>query len=207
MKKVSFDFDGTLTKPAIEQYAKRLIELNIEVWICTSRLSPEKAPTKEFNDDLFLVADRIGIKRSNIIFTCHEDKSEFLNRKGFSFHLDDDNIELSFIKTDTDVKPIYLFGNKDWLKDCDRALVFKYLPFEDEIFEIITDLIRQDISKETSLNLLSDLYIQNTHKILEDIINQGEEVICTTGLRFNGTHQERIKQVFNDHGVEYQYPF
>ena len=49
-------------------------------------------------------------------------KSEFLKDKGFVFHIDDDNIELSFIKTDTNVVPIYLFGNEYWRNDCEVAI-------------------------------------------------------------------------------------
>jgi len=120
--KVSFDFDSTLSKKDVELYAKELIDRGVEVWICTSRYSPENAPNKEWNDDLFLVADRVGIKRENIIFTNFEDKSEHLKDKDFKWHIDDDNIELSFIKTDTDVTPIFLFGKKDWKKDCETVI-------------------------------------------------------------------------------------
>lgn len=122
MIKVSFDFDSTLSRIDVQEYAKKLINKGIDVWICTSRLEPSKAPNKEWNDDLFLVADNLCIKRSNIIFCNYENKSESLNGKGFSFHIDDDNIELSFIKTNTDVAPIYLFGNKQWREDCDNAI-------------------------------------------------------------------------------------
>jgi hypothetical protein len=78
--------------------------------------------SKDWNDDLFLVADRVGIKREHIIFTNFENKSEHLNNKGFKWHIDDDSIELSFIKTDTDLKPIFLFENKKWQSDCENAL-------------------------------------------------------------------------------------
>jgi len=122
MIKVSFDYDSTLSRSDVEKYAKDLINRNIEVWICTSRYSPSNAPRKDWNDDLFLVADRVGIKREHIIFTNFENKSEHLNNKGFKWHIDDDSIELSFIKTDTDLKPIFLYGNKKWQSDCENAL-------------------------------------------------------------------------------------
>lgn len=122
MEKVSFDFDSTLNTIDVERYAKELIDRGVDVWICTSRFSPENAPNKEWNDDLFLVADRVGIKRENIIFTNYANKSEYLNGKGFIWHLDDDNIELYFIRTDTDLKPVFLFGNKNWKNDCEKLL-------------------------------------------------------------------------------------
>lgn len=123
MVKVSFDFDSTLSRNDVEKYAKELIDRGIEVWICTSRCPCELAPNKTWNDDLFLVADRLGIQRDNIIFTNYANKSEHLHGKGFKWHIDDDNIELSFIKIDSDVKPIFIFGNKKWRNDCEDGLI------------------------------------------------------------------------------------
>jgi len=122
MKKVSFDFDGILSRNDIQDYAKELLGRDIDVWICTSRTSPENSVNDNWNDDSLLVADKLGIKRENIIFTSYANKSEFLNDKNFSWHIDDDNIELSLLRTNTDVKPIFLFGNKDWKNDCENNL-------------------------------------------------------------------------------------
>ena len=121
--KVSFDFGSTLTLGKVQAYAKELVERGIEVWIVTSRKGFGKEPNPTCNDDLFEVAERIGIKKENIHFCCMANKSEFLKDKNFVFHIDDDNIELSFVKTDTDVKPIYLFGNRDWRSDCEKAIL------------------------------------------------------------------------------------
>lgn len=120
--KVSFDFDSTLTLTSVQVYAKQLVERGFEVWIVTSRMGFGKEPNATWNDDLFEVAEMVGIKKENIHFCCMDNKSEFLKDKGFIFHIDDDNIELSFVKTDTDVKPIYLFGNKKWRIDCENAI-------------------------------------------------------------------------------------
>jgi len=122
MKKVSFDFDSTLSRLDVQKYAKELVNRGFEVWICTSRLQPSKAPNKEWNDDLFIVADEVGINRENIIFCNYANKSELLKDEEFLFHIDDDNIELSFIRTDTKITPIFLFGNKNWISDCEKAI-------------------------------------------------------------------------------------
>lgn len=120
--KVSFDFDSTLTRISVQKYAKELVDRGIEVWIVTSRLGFGEEPNSTWNDDLFEVAKYVGIKKEHIHFCCMKDKAIFLKDKGFVFHIDDDNIELSFVKTDTDVTPIYLFGNKHWKNDCENAL-------------------------------------------------------------------------------------
>lgn len=87
--KISFDFDFTLSEPLIRQIAKRFIQHGDEVFITTSR-SPKG------NNDLFEVADNLGIPRANIRFTSGEDKYEFLD--GFDAHFDDDIIEIELIK-------------------------------------------------------------------------------------------------------------
>ena len=122
MKKVSFDFDGTLSKNKVQQYAKMLIKSGVECWIVTSRMGFGKEPQPNWNDDLFEIAKEIGIPKEHIHFCCMDNKANFLNGKGFIWHLDDDLIELSFIKTDSDCKPISCFGNNTYLQECSYLL-------------------------------------------------------------------------------------
>jgi len=119
--KVSFDFDSTLSRNDVQGYAQSLIKKGFDVWICTSRLSPENSD-KGWNDDLFAISDKIGISRENIIFCNYENKSVSLKDKSFLFHLDDDWIELNFINAETDVVGISCFGNQKWKSKCDKVL-------------------------------------------------------------------------------------
>jgi len=125
MKKVSFDFDSTLDRKDVQIYASELLKKGFEVWICTSRFESSKAPNLVWNDDLFEVADLIGIKREHIIFCNMINKSELLKNQDFIFHIDDDDIELFTIEEDTDVIPIFLTENKRWLLDCEKAISLK----------------------------------------------------------------------------------
>jgi hypothetical protein len=111
--KISFDFDSCLSRGDVQELAERLLqEGNDEIWVVTSRTDK---PVKWIvnsqlvlrnNEDLFEVTDRLGIKRNNIIFTCHRNKSEFLTN--FDIHLDDDDIEIEFILEETNCKPIWV---------------------------------------------------------------------------------------------------
>jgi hypothetical protein len=98
--RVSFDYDATLSRKDVQEFAKKLVSRGIEVWIVTSRFDDETAKEKAWwwikdqNNNLFEVADECGIQRENIKFTNMESKSIFLKDKGFTFHLDDDYIEL-----------------------------------------------------------------------------------------------------------------
>lgn len=68
MVKVSFDFEGTLSIPSVQTFAKYIIENNLaEVWICTSRLSIDKAPNEQWNDDLNEVAVTLGIPKERVM--------------------------------------------------------------------------------------------------------------------------------------------
>ena len=120
--KVSFDFDSTLDKKTVQDFAHSLILKGHDVWICTSRTSPEQSKALGWNDDLFLVSDKLGIPRSKIIFTNYEDKSDHLNGKDFVWHLDDDWIELNQINSKTDVVGISVFGNSTWKQKCKKLL-------------------------------------------------------------------------------------
>ena len=99
--KVSFDFDGTLSRKDVQAFAKELVNEGHEVWIVTSRFSDEVAKKDNWhwilgqNQKLFDVAQECGIKKENIQFTCMKSKSYFLSGKGFIFHIDDDDIILN----------------------------------------------------------------------------------------------------------------
>ena len=119
--KVSFDFDGTLSRIYVQEFAKTLIDDGLDVWICTSRLSPEKAPNNGWNDDLFKVANELGIPKSKVIFTNHEDKAEHLT-DDFIWHLDDDWIELNEINRKRKTVGVSVFGNSLWKQKCLKIL-------------------------------------------------------------------------------------
>jgi len=119
--KVSFDFDSTLSRTDVQEFAKTLIDDGLDVWICTSRLCPEKAPNNEWNDDLFKVANELGIPKSNVIFTNYENKAEHLT-DDFIWHLDDDWIELKEINRQRKTVGVSVFGNSVWKQKCLKIL-------------------------------------------------------------------------------------
>ncbi len=122
--KVSFDFDGTLSRPDVQAYAKELIERGIEVIVTTSRYNEEKKHlyrSNPTNDDMYAVTDNLGIKRENVHFTNMEDKVDYL-QEDVAWHLDDDEYELGLIYDsellidDIDVK------DDDWRWMCEFSL-------------------------------------------------------------------------------------
>ena len=94
--KVSFDFDSTLTRPCIQKFAQSLVTSGYEVHITTSRCFSGYGMIYD-NSDLFIVADKVGIKRDNITFTQGNFKTGYLDSE-FLFHLDDDKYEIDRIK-------------------------------------------------------------------------------------------------------------
>jgi hypothetical protein len=127
MKKVSFDFDSTLDRPKIEEFAKSLVDQGFEVWIVTTRLGPEQAPSARWNDDLFATATRCGIDPEHIYFTNGADKWLFLQDKEFIFHIDDDSFELKQIQQKIKgTAAISSWYNPKWKVKCEKAIK-KYL--------------------------------------------------------------------------------
>jgi hypothetical protein len=121
--KVSFDFDATLDKKSVQQFAKRVIKLGIDPYIITNRYSDsmleykkstqspstseyDKVDPEDTNDDLYKVAKEVGIPNNHIHFCNKEGKDEYLKGKNFALHLDDDEEEISNIRKYTDIKVI-----------------------------------------------------------------------------------------------------
>jgi hypothetical protein len=132
MKRVSFDFDSTLSLKSVQDYAESLILKGYDLWIVTSRL-PDGSDSKYTingmlvpidNSDLFEVTDRLGINRNQIIFTSRKLKSKIMNEMGleFLFHLDDDWVELNYINRETKTKGVSCFGTSGWKQKCNKIL-------------------------------------------------------------------------------------
>ena len=43
--------------------------------------------------------------------------------------------------------------------------------------------------------------------LLNDLLNEKEDIIAHNGIRFTGVHEEKIKQVFEKYGIDYEIPF
>lgn len=123
MKKVSFDFDGTLQTEVVQAYAKILVEEGHEVWVVTTRYDENHqhkytAIPDANNDDLWAVVDRLGIPRYRVRFTCMEWKYTYLNGTKFVWHLDD-NIQEMVYSCDI---PMIDVNTLDWVSKCNSLL-------------------------------------------------------------------------------------
>lgn len=124
-KIVSFDFDGTLQRGDVQQYAKDLIDKGIEVWVVTSRydeLHMHMYPYNATLDDLWAVVDELGIPRHHVRFTCMESKALYLLLSKVIWHLDDDVIEIAdFIHFNCETKAINI-DYVNWAEECNSLL-------------------------------------------------------------------------------------
>lgn len=99
MKRISFDFDGTLERKNVFEMAKYLKDKGFELWIVTSRCTEKEYRKLDLfynNHDVFDMADKLQIPNERIVFTNLKSKSTFFNStdKEFLIHLDDDPYEL-----------------------------------------------------------------------------------------------------------------
>jgi hypothetical protein len=125
MKKLSFDFDGTLQTESVQAYAKTLIEKGHEVWVVTTRWDENhkhKYPKNATLDDLWEVVDRLGIPRHQVRFTCMEWKYTYLDGTNFVWHLDDNPDEFSKAKIHGCNVPIVNVDTEDWIIECNKLL-------------------------------------------------------------------------------------
>ena len=131
VKKISVDFDNTLSEIDVQMYIKSLINKGIEVWIVTARYDSTSKYSNEMieswgiknlqfeHNELFRIADELGISRDHIVFMNMVPKKEFFkDNRDFLFHLDDDAVELATIKY-VDVVDV---ENPNWIYRCDELI-------------------------------------------------------------------------------------
>lgn len=122
MKKVSFDFDSTLSRVDVQDFCKELIYYGYDVWIVTSRA--KKIGDMDWNADLYKVAEKLKINKDKIVFTEGNMKVDFFKENSdFIFHLDDDSIEIDFINKETAVKGISCWKNNNWRTKCLKLII------------------------------------------------------------------------------------
>jgi hypothetical protein len=120
MIKVAFDFDDTLDQDEVQEYAKSLIERGIDVWICTARLDNHHG-NPNWNIDLFETAMSLRIPFGNIIMTNLSLKSAHLNKKGFTWLLDDMQSNIEDLMT-SDCIPILYVHYNNWKEKCEKLI-------------------------------------------------------------------------------------
>lgn len=102
MLKVSFDYDSCLSKPYVQLLAERHLYFKDDVYIVTSRKSKiidikGRNIGNILNEDIYEIADELGIKKENIYFTESQNKIKKLLELGIQLHYDDDQIEINEI--------------------------------------------------------------------------------------------------------------
>jgi hypothetical protein len=89
-KIVSFDFDDTLSTSKGQEKAKQLLAENYRVLIITARQSKD-------SKEVFDVADKLGIRRSDIYFTNGANKWSVVKRLGVAIHYDNNQEQVDLI--------------------------------------------------------------------------------------------------------------
>ena len=127
-KIVTFDFDATLSRPDVQEYAKELIEKGIDVWVVTARYDDlhthlyDQYYGDNPNDDLYEVVDRLGIPRGKVRFNNLHLKYQFLANTNIIWHLDDSKLELAAMK-DAGVKTKGIqVESGTWKSKCNKLL-------------------------------------------------------------------------------------
>lgn len=125
-KIVSFDFDGTLSKPHVQEYAKELIARGLDVWVITARYDELHSHLYNFNDatndDLWKIIDDLGIPKWKVCFMNMNPKADYITNTKIIWHLDDDFVELSNIRH-AHIPTIGIQVNAgSWKRKCERLL-------------------------------------------------------------------------------------
>lgn len=97
MKRISFDYDGCLTRSDVQEMAKACIIAGHEVFVTTARWPDPMVfrwnPATS-NEDMYQILDSVGIPRTSVIFTGSLTKADFLVQAKVDIHLDDNADQL-----------------------------------------------------------------------------------------------------------------
>jgi len=167
MKKVSFDFDGTLSRIDVQKYAKRLLKDGLDVHVLTARVSDE--PGLISNEDLYTVTDRIGISRDDIQFWPYSDKANFFREeknRDFIWHLDDCWFETDAINKYTDIIGLCILSSNNWALKADDLIYSNMKTKQNK------DLIRKTVNK-----MLNEYEGEDLSHLLMDIKETVENIL------------------------------
>lgn len=90
-KRISFDFDDTLTTAKGQDMARRYLAANDEIFIITARTQSNGGP-------VYAMAEKLGIKKENVYFTGGKHKYMLVNRLRIDKHIDNNEEELQLIR-------------------------------------------------------------------------------------------------------------
>jgi hypothetical protein len=136
MKKsiVTFDFDNTLSRRNVQDYARELIGRGVDVWVLTSRydeLHEHKYEPNPSNKDLWEVVDDLNIPRWRVRFTCRTPKAHYLNGTHVACHVDDDTDEFVEARKIKSNVPMIYVDSHDWKDQCEFYITNKSNKHED----------------------------------------------------------------------------
>lgn len=113
--KISFDFDCTLGETIIQKLAATILNSSVdkEIFIVTARNAGES-----YNQDLYRVAHRLGIRQDHIHFTEGGWKWKKIKELEIDIHFDDVPEECELILLHTKCLPLLLWDmiSKDSIK-------------------------------------------------------------------------------------------
>lgn len=98
-EKVSFDYDGVLTKPEGKALIKRKITEGYPVYIITARQESNGEAVVNF-------AREYGVDRDKVYFTNGDDKWKTIKRLGISKHYDNNPEQVDKINQFTDCEAV-----------------------------------------------------------------------------------------------------
>lgn len=91
---ISFDFDGVLTNEDGRILAEMAMDDGNEIYIITAR-QPARS------DDVFKIADELGIEMDHVIFTGGRDKWQFMEENDIAIHYDNNPEQIKKINEKT----------------------------------------------------------------------------------------------------------
>jgi hypothetical protein len=96
-KRISFDYDDTLTTAKGQDMARRFLAANDEIFIITARTQSNGGP-------VYAMAEKLRIKKENVYFTAGKHKWMTVKKLRIEKHIDNNEEELQLITENTEAE-------------------------------------------------------------------------------------------------------
>lgn len=115
MRKISFDYDGTLSRQEIFNAAELLLRGNYILYVITKRFDYPQKNQKHANNDIRDVCQTLKIPKDHLIFTNGLSKAKFIELNNIDIHFENNLDEINEISDKTNVNLIYVGEGGNWL--------------------------------------------------------------------------------------------
>lgn len=123
MKRISFDFDQTLSNKSVQDFTEMILVGNYELFVITKRFHYPQKHISNANNDIRLVCAKLRIPWENVIFTNNISKASFIVDNKIDVHLENDLMQVNELAVKEVAEIVYVHPSNKWQQKLFKTLI------------------------------------------------------------------------------------